>query len=215
VATYLPNITEHVATTPPELNILQSPQLFPNIKQPVGPPGRWSTQAPESYLPTPVGRWSQDTGSDNEILHKNSSLNQLPNPDLTDTSYLYQHQNKMNLPPSILENVQNQQMKDYQDNYRDYHTLARDYSEKDYNTTTIVGHMRPQYHHENTMIKESFYEKSRTLGYLGSRTGSPYMSKERVDMAYKNGNMNGVGYGQRSNNHSVQSLQVRMEFIAI
>lgn len=54
-----------------------------------------------------VGRWSQDTGSDNEVhSHKTNSPNPLPNPDLTDTSYLHQHQNKMNMPPSLLENIQ-------------------------------------------------------------------------------------------------------------
>lgn len=113
---YLPNITEHVtASTPPELNVVQSPQLFPSVKPLYAP--RWSSQAPEGYLPSSnngnpngnnnIGRWSQETGSDNEIhpLHKPSSPNPLPNPDLTDTSYLHQHHNKINMPPSILENI--------------------------------------------------------------------------------------------------------------
>lgn len=52
---YLPNITEHVqATTPPELNVVQSPQLFPSIRPVYGT--RWSSQAPEAYLPNPNGR---------------------------------------------------------------------------------------------------------------------------------------------------------------
>lgn len=52
---YLPNITEHVqATTPPELNIVQSPQLFPSIKPVYAP--RWSSQLPESFLPNPNGK---------------------------------------------------------------------------------------------------------------------------------------------------------------
>lgn len=51
---YLPNITEHVqATTPPELNVVQSPQLFPSIKPVYAP--RWSSQLPEAFLPNPNG----------------------------------------------------------------------------------------------------------------------------------------------------------------
>ncbi|XP_037887303.1 protocadherin-like wing polarity protein stan isoform X2 [Glossina fuscipes] len=114
---YLPNITEHVqATTPPELNVVQSPQLFPSVSKPVYAP-RWSSQLPDSYLqpPSNIGRWSQETGSDNEHVHHGNthgpkvtiSPNPLPNPDLTDTSYLQQHHNKINMPPSILENLQN------------------------------------------------------------------------------------------------------------
>lgn len=53
---YLPNITEHVqATTPPELNVVQSPQLFPRL-QPVYAP-RWSSQLPEAYLPNANGNY--------------------------------------------------------------------------------------------------------------------------------------------------------------
>lgn len=137
---YLPNITEHVtASTPPELNVVHSPQLFPSVKPLYAP--RWSSQLPDAYLPSAnIGtRWSQDTGSDNEVQsQKASSPNPLPNPDLTDTSYL-QH-NKLNMPPSILENIQenynfginadgstydneqynNDTGRDYQDNYGDY-----------------------------------------------------------------------------------------------
>lgn len=52
---YLPNITEHVqATTPPELNVVQSPQLFPSIRPVYGT--RWSSQAPDAYLPNPNGK---------------------------------------------------------------------------------------------------------------------------------------------------------------
>ena len=208
---YLPNITEHVA--PPELHVIQSPQLFPNAKS-YG--GRWSSQVPESFLPTPnIGRWSQETGSDNEIpSHKTSSPNPLPNPDITDTSYLHQHQNKMNLPPSILENIQESYdvelyRKDYQDNYRgDYQTTTLPYltsGDKEFPTSYTINHMRP-YHPENTF--PNLYDKSRTLGYLGSKTSSPYMSKERVDTyspnfsTFKNGNTNLYG----TNGHSVQSL---------
>lgn len=56
---YLPNITEHVqATTPPELNVVQSPQLFPSIKPVYGP--RWSSQLPEAFLPNPNGELKYD-----------------------------------------------------------------------------------------------------------------------------------------------------------
>ncbi|CRK90013.1 CLUMA_CG003735, isoform A [Clunio marinus] len=211
---YLPNITEHVA--PPELHVVQSPQLFPNSKPPYG--GRWSSQAPDSFLPTPnVGRWSQETGSDNEIPHKTSSPNPLPNPDITDTSYVNQHQNKLNMqPPSILENIQENYgdmelyRKDYHDNYQsDYQTqlpfLTNVIGENEFPMSYTINHMR-SHHPENSY--PNLYEKSRTLGYLGSKTGSPYMSKERIDSyspsfsTFKNGNTNLHG----TNGHSVQSL---------
>ncbi|KAJ8975858.1 hypothetical protein NQ317_015895 [Molorchus minor] len=85
---YLPNITEHVVSrcgTPPSLNVVTNSQLFPAIQPSYG--SRWSSQLPESYLPnsnvTEIGRWSAETGSDNEFCHKNSSPNPLPNPDVT------------------------------------------------------------------------------------------------------------------------------------
>lgn len=43
------------ATTPPELNVVQSPQLFPSVK-PVYVGSRWSSQAPETFLPNPNGK---------------------------------------------------------------------------------------------------------------------------------------------------------------
>lgn len=56
-----------------------------------------------------IGRWSQETGSDNEMispmpLAKTPSPNPLPNPDLTsDTAYhLSKHHN---MKPAILENI--------------------------------------------------------------------------------------------------------------
>lgn len=53
---YLPNITEHVtATTPPELNVIQSPQLFPSVRT---AHGTWSSQAPEPYLSNQNGNFS-------------------------------------------------------------------------------------------------------------------------------------------------------------
>ncbi|XP_076265474.1 protocadherin-like wing polarity protein stan isoform X1 [Rhynchophorus ferrugineus] len=84
---YLPNITEHVVSrcgTPPSLNVVTNSQLFPAVQPSYG--SRWSSQLPEAYLGNTnipeVGRWSADTGSDNEFLHKNSP-NPLPNPDVT------------------------------------------------------------------------------------------------------------------------------------
>lgn len=224
--TYLPNITEHVATTPPELHVVQSPQLFPNSKGSIG--GRWSSQVPESYLPTPnIGRWSQETGSDNEIhSHKTSSPNPLPNPDITDTSYLQQHQNKMNLPPSIMENIHENYVaptdpviysaelykKEHYENYQtntNMNTLPYLTSvDQEYPTSYTINHMRA-YPPENGY--PNMYEKSRTLGYMGSKPSSPYMSKERIDgyspqsfSTFKTGN--GVPNIYGSNTHSVQSL---------
>jgi len=82
---YLPNITEHVVNrcgTPPALNVVTKSQLFPAV--PTYAP-RWSSQLPESYLHSPqeIGRWSAETGSDNEFVHKTGSPNPLPNPDVT------------------------------------------------------------------------------------------------------------------------------------
>lgn len=205
---YLPNITEHVqATTPPELNVVQSPQLFPSVNKPVYA-SRWSSQLPEAYLPSPanIGRWSQDTGSDNEVhSYKTSSPNPLPNPDLTDTSYLHQHQNKINMPPSILENIQNVRndngydieresiygrRKDFQENYGSFHSTtaatgtptyktSQQYgNEKDYGSTQVINHIRT--YHDNPYLKDPIYEKQRPLGSLGTKTDSPYISKERI-----------------------------------
>ncbi|KAL1494818.1 hypothetical protein ABEB36_010350 [Hypothenemus hampei] len=84
---YLPNITEHVVSrcgTPPSLNVVTNSQLFPSVQPNYD--SRWASQLPEAYLPNTnvpeVGRWSAETGSDNEFLHKNSP-NPLPNPDVT------------------------------------------------------------------------------------------------------------------------------------
>ncbi|CAG9865104.1 unnamed protein product [Phyllotreta striolata] len=85
---YLPNITEHVVSrcgTPPSLNVVTNSQLFPAVQPSYG--SRWTSQLPESYLPNhnvaEVGRWSAETGSDNEFYQKNGSPNPLPHPDVT------------------------------------------------------------------------------------------------------------------------------------
>ncbi|XP_018329600.1 protocadherin-like wing polarity protein stan [Agrilus planipennis] len=90
---YLPNITEHVVSrcgTPPSLNIVTNSQLFPAV-----PPvysSRWTSQLPESYLPNPnvpeIGRWSAETGSDNEYSQKEHSPNPLPNPHMVPETML-------------------------------------------------------------------------------------------------------------------------------
>ncbi|XP_037956200.1 protocadherin-like wing polarity protein stan isoform X2 [Teleopsis dalmanni] len=229
---YLPNITEHVqATTPPELNVVQSPQLFPSINKTVYA-SRWSSQLPDSYLQAPqpnMGRWSQETGSDNEHVHGQKitiSPNPLPNPDLTDTSYLQQHHNKINMPPSILEDLQNVRndncydgmdsrdplyggrRKDYQDNYGQFDGLpptpgnykppSHYGTDKDYSGANggshIVNHMR-SFHPDTAYLSDSIYDKQHSVGYLGTNTDSPYMSKERITPDI---------YGSRENQYSLK-----------
>uniref|UniRef100_A0A2A4J5X8 Protocadherin-like wing polarity protein stan n=1 Tax=Heliothis virescens TaxID=7102 RepID=A0A2A4J5X8_HELVI len=83
-ASYLPNITEGA----------------PLAMQP-----RWPSHIREEPNRPEMGRWSQETGSDNEGLNTgmaSPSPNPLPNPDLTSDVYqLSRHRMK----PSILENV--------------------------------------------------------------------------------------------------------------
>uniref|UniRef100_A0A182NV34 Protocadherin-like wing polarity protein stan n=1 Tax=Anopheles dirus TaxID=7168 RepID=A0A182NV34_9DIPT len=215
---YLPNITEHVATTPPELHVVQSPQLFPNVT-----PTRWPNQSAGNYLPPGNGRWSQETGSDNEAHPHKSPTNggSLPNPDITETSY--HHQNRMNMPPSILENIQENYNIGYSNtdlhsdrNYSNYGTAENYVPPTDYakrydshasvnpsstlphhyassvngssgsgvpiaearhtGSMQVINHMRAYQHENPYALKESLYERSRTLGY-GSGAGgseSPY-----------------------------------------
>ncbi|XP_067630827.1 protocadherin-like wing polarity protein stan [Eurosta solidaginis] len=222
---YLPNITEHVqATTPPELNVVQSPQLFPSVNKPVYAP-RWSSQLPDAYLQPPanVGRWSQETGSDNELVHGQKvtiSPNPLPNPDLTDTSYLQQHHNKINMPPSILENLQNVR------NDSNYDALERDslYRRKDYpdsygqfDTLPVTGSYKPPSHYGSekdyngsnggggggnggTLIVNHMRSFHPDAAYLSDsiydkQRHSPYMSKERITPDI---------YGSRENHYSLK-----------
>ncbi|XP_053677097.1 protocadherin-like wing polarity protein stan [Anopheles nili] len=213
---YLPNITEHVATTPPELHVVQSPQLFPNVT-----PTRWPNQNTANYLPPGNGRWSQETGSDNEAHpHKSpTSGGSLPNPDITETSYL--HQNRMNMPPSILENIQENYNIGYSNtdlhsdrNYSNYGTADNYIPPTDYakrydpqaqsnpsstlphhyassvngsngggvpiaearhtGSMQIINHMRTYQHENPYALKESLYDRSRTLGYGTGGAESPY-----------------------------------------
>lgn len=167
---YLPNITEHVVSrcgTPPALNIVTNSQLFPAV-QPMYAP-RWSSQLPESYLPSAntggrekikyrdhlttedelkynlvpeVGRWSVETGSDNEFCHKNSP-NPLPNPDVTPDTCLpplqtdqyvvrthYDTQYMANLQSSK-NDYMNKRMPSHDNvNYQDYTERMSDNEEK-------------------------------------------------------------------------------------
>ncbi|XP_060527638.1 protocadherin-like wing polarity protein stan isoform X2 [Cylas formicarius] len=131
---YLPNITEHVVSrcgTPPSLNVVTNSQLFPAIQPTYG--SRWSSQLPESYLPNPndIGRWSAETGSDNELLHKTSSPNPLPHPDVTSETCLpvieseqYRirtHYNNRYNPNMYTKNEYMQKMIPHENvNYQDY-----------------------------------------------------------------------------------------------
>ncbi|CAG9784878.1 unnamed protein product [Diatraea saccharalis] len=79
---------------------------LPNITEgaPLGIPPRWPSHIREESSRPDMGRWSQETGSDNEALNAgmaSPSPNPLPNPDLTSDVYLARHRMK----PSILENV--------------------------------------------------------------------------------------------------------------
>ncbi|XP_066248043.1 protocadherin-like wing polarity protein stan isoform X1 [Euwallacea similis] len=82
---YLPNITEHALSrcgTPPSLNVVTNSQLFPGVDTSCS--SRWASQLPEAYLQNTneIGRWSAETGSDNELQQKTSSPNPLPHPDV-------------------------------------------------------------------------------------------------------------------------------------
>ncbi|XP_059052501.1 protocadherin-like wing polarity protein stan [Achroia grisella] len=80
---------------------------LPNITEgaPLAIPPRWPSHMREEPGRQDMGRWSQETGSDNEGLNPglaSPSPNPLPNPDLTSDVYqLSRHR----LKPSILENV--------------------------------------------------------------------------------------------------------------
>lgn len=128
------------------------------------------------------------------------------------------------MPPSILENIQegynfsnqdlrhkkyNDQENDtYADSYRDYegnhqHDTMPYVTGGDLNhlsgSTQVINHMRSYNHESPYALKESLYDRSRTLGY---KAESQYMSKERISSDL---------YSPRSDAHgsfksSVQSL---------
>lgn len=53
------------ATTPPELNVVQSPQLFPSVRPVFA--SRWSSQAPETFLQNPNGKLQTYNRTSNKI----------------------------------------------------------------------------------------------------------------------------------------------------
>lgn len=149
-----------------------------------------------------VGRWSQETGSDNEVHpHKISSPNPLPHPDLTENTY--RQQGKMNMPPSLLENIQESynmhpaiaaeipydndrykynmdtdnvygQNKDYQANYGDYPSPAT-YLSPNLNYTTSPGDME----YPNTQIINQMMPSTTNTNHylhdLHDKQRTPYM----------------------------------------
>lgn len=184
---YLPNITEHVVTrcgTPPSLNVVTNSQLFPAI-QPMYA-SRWSSQLPEAYLPNTngifilnnklitsicknillvpeVGRWSAETGSDNEFCHKTSSPNPLPNPDVTPDTYIppvhsEQYVGRMHYDPHYILNTENKvdymgkMIPHHDKNYQDYADRCSDMEEKHVNDKYLF----PYTGKYNPMIKLYF-----------------------------------------------------------
>jgi len=126
------------------------------------------------------------------------SPNPLPNPDLTDTSYMQQHHNKINMTPSILENIRDARdgyedslygrRNDYPDKYGSYKPPSHYGSEKDYpggaggaSGSQTIGHLR-SFHPDAAYLSDNIYDKQRTLGsgYLGAKSESPYLSKDRI-----------------------------------
>jgi cadherin EGF LAG seven-pass G-type receptor 1 len=119
---YLPNITEHVVSrcgTPPSLNVVTNSQLFPAVQPSYG--SRWSSQLPEAYLPNPnvpeVGRWSAETGSDNEFCHKTNSPNPLPNPDVTPETCLPALQSEQYMVRTHYDNHYNPNSQGFKSDY--------------------------------------------------------------------------------------------------
>lgn len=209
---YLSNIMEHVATTPPELHVVQSPQLFPNVNDP-----RWSNRVPDSYINRPnVGRWSQETGSDNE-MHPQNVTSTLPRPDLTDTSYLLQ--DRMGVQPSLLENIhescnfssQNFMHENNSHNIREY----RDFEDIPQHITMpyiadagtnnlpgsaqVVNHMRAYNYDTPYTMKDICYDPSKTNNSIPQ---SSYIGKERISSELYSPRIDNVG----SFKSSVQSL---------
>lgn len=141
---YLPNITENVSRcgTPPSLNVVTNSQLFPPVtKQTYGP--RWASQLPESYLASPsvteVGRWSAETGSDNEMCQKTSSPNPLTSPSIdtclpsTQTeNYMVRphYDNHYNITGQYKNGFVSKMRSQENMNYQDYNERLSDIDEK-------------------------------------------------------------------------------------
>ncbi|KAL3270161.1 hypothetical protein HHI36_009218 [Cryptolaemus montrouzieri] len=119
---YLPNITENVASrcgTPPSLNVVTNSQLFPAVQPNYG--SRWTSQIPDAYLHSPnipeVGRWSAETGSDNEMCQKTSSPNPLPNPNVTSDTCIPPLQTENYMVRPHYDNHYNPKNHGYKNNY--------------------------------------------------------------------------------------------------
>lgn len=137
--------------------------------------------------------------------HKISSPNPLPHPDLTDNTYLNRQQNKMNMPPSLLENIQETynlranptempydnerykydmdpdnlygQGKDYQANYGDYPPPTTYLSKS--NLNYAAG--EPDY--PNTQIINQMIPTT-TNHYLYDKQRAPYMGSKTELSSY-------------------------------
>ncbi|KAK9696737.1 Laminin G domain [Popillia japonica] len=225
---YLPNITEHVVSrcgTPPALNIVTNSQLFPSV-QPMYAP-RWSSQLPESYLPSAntggrekikyrdhltaedemkynlvpeVGRWSVETGSDNEFCHKNSP-NPLPNPDVTPDTCLPplqtdQYMVRTHYEPQYLANLQSSK-NDYMNkhipsrdnvNYQEYSERISDNDEKHHD----------KYHFPYTAEEDHVSSHGNYL-HSSSRMMSPVSNdvNNPVGLDYHHGSTMGSRVGSR------------------
>ncbi|XP_044754021.1 protocadherin-like wing polarity protein stan isoform X2 [Coccinella septempunctata] len=144
---YLPNITENVASrcgSPPSLNVVTNSQLFPSVPPNYG--SRWTSHVPESYLHSPnipeVGRWSAETGSDNEMCHKTSSPNPLPNPNVPSDTCIQHLQSENYVVRPHYDNHYNPKNQAYKSsyvpkmmphenmNYQDYNERMSDIEEK-------------------------------------------------------------------------------------
>lgn len=222
-STYLPNITENVATmhhrsdprqdpgsvVPSPLNIVTNSQLFPNIKPMYAP--RWSSQLPDAYLPNcngkltqhlrfmlallwnvyvlvpEVGRWSAETGSDNELQHHNktNSPNPLPHPDITTgsehTTYLpsknihhdpeaqYMVKTYLNSDPQYISNLQSDYLTNSElmtgNNYKDgYHIQNK-----------LLMASRDNFQHQ--MDYSDRYSEPEEKQHLGDKYLFPYTGK--------------------------------------
>lgn len=89
-----------------------------------------------------VGRWSAETGSDNEFCHKTNSPNPLPNPDVTPETCLpgvhpEQYVGRMHYDPHYIMNTETNKvdylskiMQHHDKNYQDYPDRCSDIDEK-------------------------------------------------------------------------------------
>lgn len=168
------------------------------------------------YIQLSVGRWSQETGSDNE-MHPQNVTSTLPRPDLTDTSYLLQ--DRMGMQPSLLENIHescnfSSQHLIHENNshsireYRDFEDIPQHITMPyiaDAGTNNlpgsaqVVNHMRAYNFDTPYTMKDICYDPSKTNNSIPQ---SPYMGKERISSELYSPRIDNVG----SFKTSVQSL---------